>query len=52
VHGDPRLGRSATARFRALDLEVVPTQSAAFGLYEVLGFKLVHRSSLSLRLTK
>jgi GNAT superfamily N-acetyltransferase len=46
-----RVSEEARRRnIRAIDLEVIPTQSAAFALYEVLGFKPVHRSRLSLRL--
>ena len=35
-------------RIRALDLEVVPTQAAAFALYRSLGFRDVQRQRLSL----
>jgi ribosomal protein S18 acetylase RimI-like enzyme len=35
---------------RAIELEVVPTQAAAFALYRALGFEEVHRTRLSLAL--
>jgi len=35
---------------RALDLEVVPTQQAAFALYDALGFRDVGRQRLTLEL--
>jgi GNAT superfamily N-acetyltransferase len=35
---------------RAIELEVVPTQSAAFALYRALGFHDVHRQRMSLAL--
>jgi len=35
---------------RAIELEVVPTQSAAFALYRALGFEDVHRRRMSLAL--
>ena len=35
---------------RAIELEVVPTQAAAFALYQSLGFEQVHRSRMSLEL--
>jgi GNAT superfamily N-acetyltransferase len=37
---------------RAIELEVVPTQSAAFALYRALGFEDVHRKRLSLPLAR
>jgi len=61
VPGDRRTGvaRALLARvcgqarrlgIRAIELEVVPTQSAAFALYRALGFKDVHRQRMSLDL--
>jgi len=35
---------------RAIELEVVPTQAAAFALYRALGFDEVHRRRMSLAL--
>ena len=35
---------------RAIELEVVPTQSAALALYRALGFEEVHRQRMSLAL--
>jgi GNAT superfamily N-acetyltransferase len=35
---------------RAVDLEVVPTQAAAFALYRELGFEEVHRQRMTLSL--
>ena len=35
---------------RAIELEVVPTQAAAFALYRALGFDEVHRNRMSLAL--
>src|SRR5437016_12639740 len=46
-----RVREAAAARgIRSVELEVVPTQAAAFALYRSLGFADVHRSRLSLAL--
>jgi GNAT superfamily N-acetyltransferase len=46
-----RVREEASRRgIRAIELEVVPTQAAAFALYRTLGFQDVHRQRLSLPL--